>query len=140
MLATNEHEANDKETDRTPAACVTSQDGPSMPADALDAGDQPWVLRLGNWLTKSAEETKSDTPWAVALGSYLNEKKPGPWSLIANEKPQDPLALRLGTFLNETKPIGMLHRAPQDDSQPPSEPLGEAHAPTQCIAAAYACH
>lgn len=49
-----------------------------------------------------AEEPKdSELPWAVRLGSYLKEKKPGPWSLLANEKPDDPLALRLGTFLNE---------------------------------------
>lgn len=64
---------------------------------------------MGNYLSsprRSSSSGEDSTPWAVQLGSYLNERKPGPWSLIANERPQDPLALRLGTFLNETKPLG----------------------------------
>jgi len=68
------------------------------------------VLRLGNYLTKkkSEEEQGEKQPWAVRLGTYLEERRPAPWSIIANEKPKDPLALRLGTFLNETKPLGNL--------------------------------
>ena len=95
-------------------------------------GSSPWVLRLGNYLTgqTAAPPSDDDKPWAVRLGSYLNERRPGPWSLIANEKPQDPLALRLGTFLNETKPIGLLHRnkagdVDGDDDDEPSAPSAE---------------
>jgi hypothetical protein len=72
---------------------------------------EPWVLRLGNYLSTSEPAPEAGTGWAVRLGSYLKEKQPGPWSIIANKKPQDPLALRLGTFLNETKPLGLLHSA-----------------------------
>jgi len=93
--------------------------------DGLEEGGEPWVLRLGNWLSTPKGATMEGKPWAVRLGSYLNEKQPGPWSLIANEKPQDPLVLRLGTFLNETKPIGVLHnnQEPLADDQPPAKPL-----------------
>ena len=99
-----------------------------MPAESSDAapdvapaseaeGGSPWVLRLGNYLQKRVNgelEAGDGTPWAVRLGTYLQENKPGPWSLVANERPQDPLALRLGTFLNETQPIGLLHPTPPD--------------------------
>ena len=93
-----------------------ADDGGAAPAPEMAGADEPkpWVLRLGNWLSRTSEETQDETPWAVRLGSYLNEKQPGPWSLVANEKPHDPLILRLGTFLNETKPIGVLHRAGDD--------------------------
>ena len=60
---------------------------------------------------------QEDSPgWVVRLGSYLRERQPGPWSIIANEKPQDPLALRLGTFLNE---LGQ----PKDENAPVPEPM-----------------
>lgn len=57
------------------------------------AGGGPWVLRLGNYLSGKEDNsaTDDDRGWAVRLGSYLSERQPGPWSLIANEKPQDPL-------------------------------------------------
>lgn len=57
------------------------------------AGGGPWVLRLGNYLSgkEDTSATDDDRGWAVRLGSYLSERQPGPWSLIANEKPQDPL-------------------------------------------------
>lgn len=90
------------------------------PVEADDAG-QPWVLRLGNYLSGESAPAPagvSDKGWAVRLGTFLKDRQPGPWSLIANEKPQDPLALRLGTFLNETKPIGILHGGDE-----PSEPI-----------------
>ena len=77
-----------------------------MEAVASSEGE-PWVLRLGNYLSNPKDSDAESEPWAVSLGKYLNERKPGPWSLIANKKPQDPLALRLGTFLNETKPLGL---------------------------------
>ena len=55
----------------------------------------PWVLRLGNYLTKGKKEQQQEednsTPWAVKLGTYLKDRQPGPWSIIANEKPHDPL-------------------------------------------------
>jgi len=85
---------------------------------------EPWVLRLGNYLKgqkKEAAAPLEETPWAVKLGSYLNDRKPGPWSIIANEKPQDPLALRLGTFLNE---LGGSSNAEGDSTEPdPRKPL-----------------
>lgn len=51
------------------------------------------MLRLGNYLSgkEDTSATDDDRGWAVRLGSYLSERQPGPWSLIANEKPQDPL-------------------------------------------------
>lgn len=60
---------------------------------------EPWVLRLGNYLKgqkKEAAAPPEETPWAVKLGSYLNDRQPGPWSIIANEKPQDPLVRSVG--------------------------------------------
>ena len=54
----------------------------------------PWVLRLGNYLLNKkdpAADASEETPWAVRLGTYLEEKRPGPWSILANEKPHDPL-------------------------------------------------
>jgi len=85
---------------------------------------EPWVLRLGNYLKgqkKEAAAPPEETPWAVKLGSYLNDRQPGPWSIIANEKPQDPLALRLGTFLNE---LGGSSNAEGDSNDPdPRKPL-----------------
>src|SRR6056297_2388430 len=36
-------------------------------------------------------ESEESQPWALRLGTYLSEKKPGPWSLVANDRPQDPL-------------------------------------------------
>jgi len=41
--------------------------------------------------TGGVDENEQGEPWAVRLGTYLSEKKPGPWSLVANEKPHDPL-------------------------------------------------
>ena len=96
-------------------AASPSPDG----ASPDDSSSEPWVLRLGNYLTRPAGEKPDDassTPWTVKLGNYLNERQPGPWSIIANEKPQDPLALRLGTFLNE---LGQ----PKDENAPVAEPM-----------------
>ena len=78
---------------------------------------EPWVLRLGNFLTKKKDAPKDETPWAVKLGTYLEERRPAPWTIIANEKPKDPLALRLGTFLNE------LGGTRDGESSEPSEPI-----------------
>ena len=76
--------------------------------------DAPWTMRLGHYLQygetdEARAEREAGGGWAVKLGNYLQANKPGPWSLVANKKPDDPLALRLGTFLNETKPIKALH-------------------------------
>ena len=30
-------------------------------------------------------------PAVLRLGTYLHDKQPGPWSILANEKPHDPL-------------------------------------------------
>jgi hypothetical protein len=66
------------------------------PESSKDDAGQPWVLRLGNYLTQpKSASTENEVPWTVRLGTYLNEQKPGPWSLIANEKPQDPLVCAL---------------------------------------------
>lgn len=70
---------------------------PIAEAEQPQGGDaKPWVLRLGDYLNGSSgsKQESEPTPWAVRLGSYLNERQPGPWSLIANEKPQDPLVRR----------------------------------------------
>ena len=86
-------------------------------------GSEPWVLKLGNYLSRPKDDPNAEG-WAVSLGKYLNERQPGPWSIIANEKPQDPLALRLGTFLNETRPIGVLHSAAgTEEESASSEPV-----------------
>lgn len=101
---------------------MAESDAASAPrAAAADTGGEGWVVSLGNYLSRK-EPDPDAKGWAVSLGTYLKERQPGPWSIIANEKPQDPLALRLGTFLNETKPIPALHR---DDTEPsvPSEPI-----------------
>ena len=74
-----------------PAAPPTA---PTPEATAESAGSDPWVLRLGNYLlNKKDPDAKSSgpTPWAVQLGTYLEEKRPGPWSILANEKPHDPM-------------------------------------------------
>jgi len=56
-----------------------------------DTEDQPWVLQLGNYLSgKSSAESSSD-PLVLRVGTYLAKKKPGPWSILANEKPDDPM-------------------------------------------------
>ena len=99
-----------------------SEAAPSSELESCDNDGSPWVLRLGNYLSGQATPSDDERPWAVRLGSYLNERKPGPWSLIANEKPQDPLALRLGTFLNETKPIGLLHRRKDGGAEDADDP------------------
>lgn len=67
---------------------------PSLAADSQEG--KPWALKLGEYLQRRSkgEVTEPDAdavPWAVQLGTYLREKQPGPWSLLANEKPQDPL-------------------------------------------------
>lgn len=69
-------------------------------APASDGSD-PWVLRLGNFLLKNKDNTSETEcqPWAVRLGTYLEEKRPGPWSVLANEKPHDPM-VRLPSRLN----------------------------------------
>ena len=54
----------------------------------------------------------SSRPWVLRLGSYLNDKKPAPWTILANKKPHDPLALRLGTFLNELGSGEVSHAPP----------------------------
>ena len=89
----------------------------AQPGETPDVEGEPWVLRLGNFLTKKKDEPKDETPWAVKLGTYLEERRPAPWTIIANEKPKDPLALRLGTFLNE---LGGTH---DGESSEPSEPI-----------------
>lgn len=91
-------------------------------APAVPTEGEPWVLRLGNYLSKKPGDDTKAEGWAVSLGTYLKDQQPGPWSIIANEKPQDPLALRLGTFLNETKPIPVLHRD-DDDEREPAKPI-----------------
>ena len=71
----------------------------SAPAEE-DTEDQPWVLRLGNYLSgKSSAESSSD-PLVLRVGTYLAKKKPGPWSILANEKPDDPMvsAARFWSF------------------------------------------
>ena len=95
------------------------------PASAPPAESEPWVLRLGNYLskTKTEEEKAAEKPWAVRLGTYLEERRPAPWSIIANEKPKDPLALRLGTFLNETKPLGNFGVSGEAGTTEPATPL-----------------
>jgi len=67
---------------------------PSLAADSQEG--KPWALKLGEYLQRRSkgEVTEPDAdavPWAVQLGTYLREKQPGPWSLLANKKPQDPL-------------------------------------------------
>ena len=52
--------------------------------------DAPWVLRLGNYLSGKSTSAESD-PLVLRLGNYLHKKKPGPWSILANEKPDDPM-------------------------------------------------
>ena len=92
---------------------------PPSQKPAQEDDSRPWALRLGEqaspplpltrpphlcftqewpctgeYLQRRAageSESKEVEPWAVRLGTYLSKKKPGPWSLIANEKPQDPL-------------------------------------------------
>ena len=68
------------------------------PAAAADAPEEesdpssPWVLRLGNYLTgKGRDPSKPAVPVVLRLGNYLHDKQPGPWSILANEKPHDPL-------------------------------------------------
>uniref|UniRef100_A0A7S3U8I2 Uncharacterized protein n=1 Tax=Strombidinopsis acuminata TaxID=141414 RepID=A0A7S3U8I2_9SPIT len=93
---------------------------PPSQKPAQEDDSRPWALRLGEYLQRRAageSESKEVEPWAVRLGTYLSKKKPGPWSLIANEKPQDPLALRLGTFLSETKPLKFLHLGDKESSE-----------------------
>ena len=80
--------------DTSPPAPVAASAG-EEPA-AASGGSEPWVLRLGNSLSKP-RAAEDDKGWAVKLGTYLSERQPGPWSLIANEKPQDPL-VRCGLF------------------------------------------
>ena len=66
------------------------------PAATTDAPEEesdpkaPWVLRLGNYLTRAKSSTPS-VPAVLRLGTYLHDKQPGPWSILANEKPHDPL-------------------------------------------------
>lgn len=63
---------------------------------APDSAKDPWVLRLGTYLRgEKKEKEESPDPWALRLGNYLREKKPGPWSILANEKPDDPMVRRL---------------------------------------------
>jgi len=88
----------------------------------VGSGSEPWVLRLGTYLNGKSLAEEPSEPWAVRLGNYLRDKRPGPWSILANERPHDPMALRLGTFLNETKPIKILHRADGSESEQ-SEPV-----------------
>jgi hypothetical protein len=101
---------------------------PAAPDDASepvqDDDSKPWALRLGKcsdllssclacghlnksriageYLQRRAtgepDESAESQPWALRLGTYLSEKKPGPWSLIANDKPQDPLVSAHSTF------------------------------------------
>ena len=62
---------------------------PELPEEDPNA---PWVLRLGNYLTGSTKPLpKSDDPLVLRIGNYLHEKQPGPWSILANEKPHDPM-------------------------------------------------
>ncbi|KAL1503757.1 hypothetical protein AB1Y20_012226 [Prymnesium parvum] len=104
----------------------TSAQPDGMPMGQQGDPSQPWVLRLGNYLLRGKDEAAATAvprePWALRLGKYLDEKRPGPWSILANEKPHDPMALRLGTFLNETKPLKLLHPASETESDP-AEPV-----------------
>ena len=75
---------------QTEVAAIASAD---VQLVASAKGD-PWVLRLGNYL-KGYKSAEPQEPWSVRLGNYLNEQKPGPWSLVANERPQDPLVRAL---------------------------------------------
>ena len=147
-----------EEEKTTPSSHASEQQPPPVPPEtgppSLAADSQegkPWALKLGEYLQRRSkgEVTEPDAdavPWAVQLGTYLREKQPGPWSLLANEKPQDPLvrcrsgawlcrrsgepsahpcpqALRLGNFINETQPIKVFHQGSDDASgEQPKEP------------------
>ena len=82
----------------SPPPPTSSSQASAAPAGKSAKGSQPWVLRLGNYLGGAPSEPSDgdddDRGWAVRLGSYLSENQPGPWSIIANEKPQDPLVRR----------------------------------------------
>ena len=67
---------------------------PAAVAEPEEESDpnSPWVLRLGNYLTgKGRDPSKPAVPVVLRLGNYLHDKQPGPWSILANEKPHDPL-------------------------------------------------
>ena len=88
------------------------------------AGSDPWVLRLGNYLLNKKEpaaDASEETPWAVRLGTYLEEKRPGPWSILANEKPHDPM-VRPSSWLQNNVPCAQ----PQLPPSRPPDPLGVA--------------
>ena len=147
---TTEEEKTTPSSEQQPPPVPPETGPPSLAADSHEG--KPWALKLGEYLQRRSkgEVTEPDAdavPWAVQLGTYLREKQPGPWSLLANEKPQDPLvrcrsgacgvsrrsgepsahpcpqALRLGNFINETQPIKVFHQGSDDASgEQPKEP------------------
>ena len=78
-----------------PPPAAVAKPPPAVAADAPEEEsdpNSPWVLRLGNYLTgKGRDPSKPAVPVVLRLGNYLHDKQPGPWSILANEKPHDPL-------------------------------------------------